>query len=456
MSRVFHRRTGDSDLPLAVRGEGAYIIDDAGRRYIDASGGAAVSCLGHNDAEVRAAIAAQVDRIAYAHTAFFSNAPMEELADLLVTEAPAGMERVFFVSGGTEAVEAAVKMARQYFVEAGQPRRRRVIARRQSYHGTTLGMIAVGGNEWRRAPFEPMLMDVPHIGPCYAYRHQRPDESAEDYGRRAADELEQAILALGPDTVAAFVAETVVGASAGAVPPVTGYFRRIREICDRYGVLLILDEVMCGMGRTGTLYACEQEGVTPDLLTVAKGLGGGYQPIGAVLVSGRVYEAFETGSGSFRHGHTYMGHATACAAALAVQRAVRERNLLENVRRRGAELRAALERRFAAVPQVGDIRGRGLFLAAELVADPDTREPFDPGLNLAGRIKAQGMARGLICYPGSGTADGRRGDHVLLAPPFIIDSAQVEEIADKTAAAVTAALAEVRDAQPADAARRSA
>lgn len=454
MSRVFHRRTG-SDLPLAVRGEGVYIVDDAGRRYIDGSGGAAVSCLGHDDPAVRAAIKEQIDRIPFAHTAFFSNAPMEELADLLVTEAPAGLERVFFVSGGSEAVEAAVKMARQYFVEVGQPQRKRIIARRQSYHGTTLGTVSVGGNEWRRTPFEPMLMEVPHIAPCYAYRHQRPDETLEDYGRRAADELEQAILAAGPETVAAFVAETVVGATAGAVPPAPGYFRRIREICDRYGVLLILDEVMCGMGRTGTLYACEQEGVTPDLLTVAKGLGGGYQPIGAVLVAGHVHEAFENGSGSFRHGHTYMGHATACAAALAVQKVIRERRLLENVRRRGADLRAALEQRLAGNPHVGDIRGRGLFLGVELVSDTATKEPFNPALNLAGRIKAQGMAHGLICYPGSGTADGRRGDHMLLAPPFIIDDSHVEEIADKAAATLAAALAEVtHDAAAGD--RRSA
>ena len=441
MTRVFGRLL-DTSLPEAASGDGVYIVDAGGKRYIDASGGAAVSCLGHSDADVRRAIKEQVDAIAYAHTAFFTSRPAEELAELLIAAAPADVEWVYFMSGGSEAMEAALKMARQYFVEIGEPERHRFIARRQSYHGNTLGALSVGGNEKRREPFLPLLAEVTHVAPCYAYRGMEAGESEDAYGRRVADELETAILELGPGTVAAFVAETVVGATAGVVPAVAGYFRRIREICDRHGVLLILDEVMCGMGRTGTLYACEQEGIAPDLLTVAKGLGGGYQPIGAVLVSGRVFEAFRGGGGLFQHGHTYMGHPTACAAALAVQRAIQGRDLLANVRRMGAVLAEALDARLGGHAHVGDLRGRGLFRGVELVADRDTKEPFDPAFRLHARIKRQAMERGLICYPGGGTADGVRGDHVLLAPPFIVEEPHIAEIVDKLGDAVDAAVGE--------------
>ena len=441
MSRIFQRQIG-VDLPAAVGGEGIYIVDGAGKRYLDASGGAAVSCLGHSDADVRRAIKEQVDKLAFAHTGFFTSEPAEALADVLIEGAPAGIERVYYMSGGSEAVEAALKMARQYFLETGRPERARFIARRQSFHGNTLGALAVGGHRARRAPYQPMLTEVAHISPCYAYRGMEPGESEEEYGRRAADELDAAILKLGPETVAAFVAETVVGSSLGAVPPVPGYFKRIRDICDRHGVLLILDEVMCGMGRTGTLHACEQDGIVPDLLTVAKGLAAGYQPMGAVLVSGKVFDAFRKGSGAFQHGHTYMGHPTACAAALAVQRAIRSRNLLANVRRQGEALAEGLRQRLGDHPHVGDIRGRGLFRGIELVADRATKEPFDPGLKMHARIKSEAMDRGLICYPAGGTADGDRGDHVLLAPPFIVEDSQVADIVDRIGDAIDAAVRE--------------
>lgn len=441
-SRIFQRQIG-VDLPMAAGGEGIYIVDGAGKRYLDASGGAAVSCLGHSDADVRRAIKEQVDKLAFAHTGFFTSEPAEALADVLIEGAPAGIERVYYMSGGSEAVEAALKMARQYFLETGRPERARFIARRQSFHGNTLGALAVGGHRARRAPYRPMLTEVTHISPCYAYRGMEPGESEEEYGRRAADELEAAIGKLGPETVAAFVAETVVGSSLGAVPPVPGYFKRIRDICDRHGVLLILDEVMCGMGRTGTLHACEQDGIVPDLLCVAKGLAAGYQPMGAVLVSGHVFDAFRKGSGAFQHGHTYMGHPTACAAALAVQRAIRSRNLLANVRRQGEALVEGLRQRLGDHPHVGDIRGRGLFRGIELVADRATKEPFDPGLKMHARIKSEAMDRGLICYPSGGTADGDRGDHVLLAPPFIVEDSQVADIVDRIGDAIDAA---VRDA----------
>ena len=442
MTHVFHRHTR-LDPPVAVAGDGPYVVDREGRRYLDASGGAAVSCLGHSHPAVSAAIAEQAGRLAYAHSGFFTTEPMEALADHLTARAPGRLDRVYFVTGGSEAMEAALKMARQYFLEIGQPQRRHLIARRQSYHGNTLAALAVGGNQWRREPFAPLLIDTTHIAPCYAYRDRRDDETDEAYGLRVADELEAAIQELGAESVMAFVAEPVVGATAGAVPAVPGYFKRVREFCDRHGVLLILDEVMCGMGRTGTLFACEQDGVAPDLVAIAKGLGAGYQPIGALLATDTIFAAFRDGSGFFQHGHTYMGHATACAAALAVQRAIEDEDLLGAVRTKGAALRIALDERFGSHRHVGDIRGRGLFLGLEMVADRATKQPFDPGLKLHARIKAAAMARGLMCYPMGGTIDGERGDHVLLAPPFIIDGGHMAEIVEKLGDSVDAALAAV-------------
>ncbi|MEQ8347939.1 MAG: aspartate aminotransferase family protein [Sneathiellaceae bacterium] len=442
MTHVFHRQL-KSPLPVAVSGQGAYIIDSTGKRYLDASGGAAVSCLGHSDREVVAAVQAQLDRLPFAHTGFFTTQAMEDLADRLVATAPAGLEKVYFVSGGSEAVEAALKLARQACLDRGEPGRELFVARRQSYHGNTLGALAVGGNAWRREPFQPLLMPAEHIAPCYAYREQEPGESDEAYGLRAADALEAKLQEVGPERVIAFVAETVVGATLGAVPPAAGYFRRIREICDRHGVLLILDEVMSGMGRTGHLYACAEDGIAPDLLCIAKGLGAGYQPLGAVLCSGAIYATIQSGTGYFQHGHTYAGHAAACAGGLAVQKAIAERDLLPRVRSLGAALAQRLQGRFGNHPHVGDIRGRGLFQGIELVADRGSKEPFDPDLKLHARIKARAFEGGLICYPMGGTIDGVRGDHVLLAPPFILEDEQLDEVTDKLAMALDLALADI-------------
>jgi hypothetical protein len=439
MSHIFPRHT-KALPPVAVAGEGCYLIDAEGRRYFDGSGGAAVSCLGHGDTDVIAAIKAQVERLAFAHTGFFTSEPAEALADKLIAHAPGDLDRVYLVSGGSEAMEAALKLARQYFLEIGEPQRRHFIARRQSYHGNTLGALATGGNEWRRAQFAPMLIDVAHVSPCYPYRGKEPGESDAAYAERLAAELEAEIERLGPETVIAFVAEPVVGATAGAVVPVPGYFRRIREICDRHGILLILDEVMCGMGRTGTLFACEQEGVAPDITAIAKGLGGGYQPIGAMLCTRAIYEAIAAGSGFFQHGHTYMGHPVAAAAGLAVLTKLTDGGLVARAAEMGARFGAALEEAFEEHPHVGEVRGRGLFRALELVADRETKAPFEPGLGLAARIKRQAFARGLICYPMSGTIDGRRGDHVLLAPPFIITEEQIGEVIGKLADALEASL----------------
>ncbi len=442
-THVMHRSLRQTP-PVAVRGQGVWVYDSAGRSYIDGSGGAAVSCLGHNHPDVQAAMHAQIDALAYAHTSFFTTEVAEQLADRLVADAPAGISHAYFVSGGSEAVEAALKMARQYFVETGQPQRRHIVARRQSYHGNTLGALAVGGNAWRRAQFAPLLIEVEHVSPCYAYRDQREGESPEQYGERLAQELEQTFERLGPDTVMAFVAEPVVGATAGAVTAVPGYFRRIREVCDRHGVLLIADEVMCGMGRTGTLYAVEQEDVTPDLITIAKGLGGGYQPIGAVMVQQRIVDAMQQGSGFFQHGHTYLGHAIACAASLAVQNVIRRDGLLARVRAQGEGLRQRLDSALGAHPHVGDIRGRGLFMGVELVQDRASKQTFDPALSLHARIKREAMARGLMVYPMGGTIDGRHGDHVLLAPPFIISDDELDQLTERLSGAIDAAIAQAR------------
>ncbi|KXF89165.1 aspartate aminotransferase family protein [Phaeobacter inhibens] len=430
MSHVFPRHT-KAVLPTAFGGDGCYLIDANGKRYFDGSGGAAVSCLGHSDAEVIAAIQAQVGKLAFAHTGFMTSEPAEALADLLISQAPGDLDRVYFVSGGSEATEAAIKLARQYHLERGDSARRHVIARRQSYHGNTLGALAAGGNAWRRQQFAPLLIDISHIAPCYEYVDRGEGESRYDYGQRVANELEAEILRLGPETVMAFMAEPVVGATSGAVPAVEGYFKRIREICDQYGVLLILDEVMCGMGRTGHLFACEADGVAPDILCIAKGLGAGYQPIGAMLCSRRIYEAIEGGSGFFQHGHTYIGHPVATAAGLAVVRALLDRGLVQRSAEMGETLHAALVARFGQHPHVGDLRGRGLFRGIELVADRESKMPFDPGLGIAGKLKKAAFEAGLICYPMAGTRDGRNGDHILLAPPFILSEDQIGEITDK-------------------------
>lgn len=439
MTRVFHRNPRVR-YPVAVRGEGAYVIDRDGKRYLDASGGAAVSCLGHSDAAVVKAIQEQLAQLPFAHTSFFTNEPMEALAEALIARAPAPLDKVYFVSGGSEAIEAALKLARQYFVEKGEPQRRYLIGRRQSYHGNTLGALAVGGNAWRRKQFQPLLIEATHVSPCYAYRGQEAGESDVAYGERLAAELEAEIRRLGEDQVMAFVAETVVGATLGAVPPVPGYFKRVREVCDRYGVLLILDEVMCGMGRCGSLFAFEQEGVVPDLVTVAKGLGAGYQPIGATLVGSHIYDTIVSGSGFFQHGHTYLGHAAACAGALAVQRRLHEDGLLGRVSLLSAQLESRLREAFGSHPYVGDIRGRGLFLGVELVADRSSKAPFDPSLQVHARIKTKALDAGLLCYPMGGTLDGVRGDHVLLAPPFILEERQLDELVGKLGQALEAVL----------------
>ncbi len=439
MSHVFPRNC-NAPPPIAISGEGCFLTDQSGKRYFDGSGGAAVSCLGHSNERVKQAIKVQVDQLAFAHTGFLSSEPAEALADLLIANAPGDLDRVYFVSGGSEAVESAIKLARQYYMEKGEPQRRHLIARRQSYHGNTLGALSAGGNEWRRKQFAPLLVEMSHIAPCYEYAERAEGESLHDYGQRAAQELEDEIQRLGPDTVMAFLAEPVVGATLGAVTAVEGYYARIREICDQYGVLLILDEVMCGMGRTGHLFACDADGVSPDILCIAKGLGAGYQPIGAMLCSAQIYDAIAVGSGFFQHGHTYIGHPVAAAAGLAVVQELLERDLVGQAKKRGGYLEAQLRGRFAQNPHVGDIRGRGMFWGVEFVDDRASKRPFDPSLGLAGKLKKAAFTEGLICYPMPGTRDGRHGDHVLLAPPFIASEAELDGALDSLQRAMDAVI----------------
>ena len=429
-SNVFPRHSS-YDLPNAVGGDGCYIIDEKGKRYLDASGGAAVSCLGHSDKTIQKAIIEQTEKLAFAHTSFFTSEPAELLANLLAKHSPEGLDKVYFVSSGSEAVEASLKLARQYFVEIGKPEKHKVISRKQSYHGNTLGALAAGGNIWRRSFFEKLLVETSLISPCYPYRHQTQDETELEYGLRVANELEEEIINLGSENVMAFIAETVVGATAGALTPVSGYFKRVREICDKYDVLLILDEVMCGMGRTGSLFACDDEDVVPDILTVAKGLGAGYQPIGAMICQNFIYDAIANGSGFFQHGHTYLGHPVACAASLSVLNKLVTENFSSQVKEKGQYLQKNLELHLGQNQFVGDIRGRGLFRGIEIVKDRSTKEPFQKKLNIAGKIKKQALDIGLICYPMQGTVDGSKGDHILIAPPFIINESEINEISTK-------------------------
>ena len=435
MSNVFPRQITNPPIK-AVSSDGCYIIDENGKQYFDGSGGAAVSCLGHGDPDVIKAVQDQTSKMAFAHTGFFSSDPAEELAELLIDNAPDELDRVYFVSGGSEAIEAAIKLARQFHIENGEPSRHHIIARKQSYHGNTLGALAAGGNKWRRNQFEPILIDASHISPCYEYVDKLKEETSFDYGQRVAQELEDEILRLGTDKVMAFIVEPVVGATMGAVPAVPGYFKKVRNICDKYGVLLILDEVMCGMGRTGHLFASEFDEIAPDILCISKGLGAGYQPIGAMLCSKNIYNRLGKGSGFFQHGHTYMGHPVACAAALAVLKAILNRKLLSSIKSKSNQLFNCLETQLGHHPNIGDIRGRGLFIGIEIVKNIETKKPFDPNLKVAASIKHAAFEAGLICYPMSGTRDGKWGDHILLAPPFILNENQIIELVNKLSIAI--------------------
>ncbi|KAL4900371.1 hypothetical protein BDW74DRAFT_188352 [Aspergillus multicolor] len=433
-SAVLHRDTRFAPKK-AVGGKGSYLFLEDGTKFLDSTGGAAVSCLGHGYEKVAQAIMEQFKKVEYCHTAFFGTDASEELARLLVNSTGGKLSKLFVVSSGSEAVEAALKLARQYFLElpTPEPQRTRFIARKPSYHGTTLGALGIGGHVLRRQPFEPILsQNTSHVSPCYAYRGKKDGESDADYVARLADELDAEFQRVGPDNVCAFIAEPVVGAALGCVPAVPGYFPAMKAICEKHGALFILDEVMSGMGRCGTLHAWEQEDVVPDLQTVGKALGGGYAPVSGLLISGKVVQVIDKGTGAFRHGQTYQGHPVSCAAALAVQRIIAEENLLENVSVMGRYLEERLRGALGGMKYVGDIRGKGLFWGIEFVKDKATKEPFDPKTALAFKIQETGLKPefGISLYGSAGTVDGIRGDHVIISPAYNTTKEEIDIIVD--------------------------
>ncbi len=443
-SHVLHRSVLDRP-EVATVGEGLILRMANGFEIIDASGGAAVACLGHGNRRVAAAIGAQAAKLAYAHTGFFSSEPAEALADFLLADEPGGLTHAFFVSSGSEAMESALKLARQYFVEQGELQRTRFIGRRQSYHGNTFGGMMVGGHAGRRAPYEPLFSaSFSQVAPCFPFHYQLDGESDAQYVARLAQELDDEFQRLGPQTVIAFCAEPVVGATAGCVAALPNYFKAVREVCDKYGALLILDEVMCGMGRTGTTHAWEQEGVTPDIQAIGKCLGAGYQAIAAILVASPVIAALAAGSGAFVHGHTYQAHPVACAAALEVQRVIREEDLLANVCAMGSLLEQRLRERLGSHDHVGDIRGRGLFFALEFLADRVSKRPFASRLQVFARVRDHALKNGLAIYPSAGTIDGKTGDHLIVAPPYIVTAEAIDVIVSRLADAVDATFLELR------------
>ncbi len=442
MTQIIHRNA-KSTPPVAVRGDGVYVVDKNNKRYLDACGGAAVSCLGYNHPALIEAIHKQAAKLAYIHSSFFTSDVAEELAEKLAALAPTPLDHVIFLSGGSEGIETALKLARQYYFERGEFKRQYYISRRQSYHGSTIGTLSVAHNFGRRQFYEPILNRANSIAPCYPYRNKQSNESLSEYGLRVANELEAKVLELGPENVIGFIAETVGGATAGVLPPAPAYLKRIREICDKYDILLILDEVMCGTGRTGAMFSFTQDQIIPDIVTVAKGLGAGYQPIAATICSSQIFQAVHGGSGALMHGHTYMGHATACAASLAVLETIESENLLENVQTQGTNLISKLRKELGTHPNVGDIRGRGLFVGIEFVADKETKEPLDPRYRFHAVLKRVSARNGFLCYTGGGTVDGVRGDHVLLAPAYIITDSIVDQIVEKMKQSIDDSLAEI-------------
>ena len=421
------------------------------RTILDACGGAAVVSIGHGNAEVLAATVAQMRRVSYIFTGTFTTTAAEDLASLILDCNRYGLEKAFFVGSGSEAMDAALKLARQYFFEKGEKGRKWLVARKQSYHGVTVGAMSVSSNLPRKVPYEPLLLkNVSHVSPAYAYQYKSDDETEAEYVARLAAELNAEFERLGPENVIAFVAETIVGATTGCVPAPAGYFRAVRDICNQHGILLILDEVMCGMGRTGSHFAFEQEGegVVPDILTMGKGLGGGYAPIAGLLVHQKVVDVLRTGgSGGFNHAQTYQAHAVSCATALAVQKIVRRDGLVERCRSMGYVLEALLRHKLGHKKHVGDIRGRGLFWGIEFVADKASKMPFAPALEFGSRVQKRALRFGVAVYPGVATVDGARGDHVLLAPPYTVTQQELETVVNAVVAAYEAVEREVDTAR---------
>ncbi|MCA5967996.1 aspartate aminotransferase family protein [Pseudomonas syringae pv. syringae] len=436
MSKLIYKNLNTSPI-LAVGGKGCWLEDATGKLYLDTCGGVAVSSLGHNHPRIIAAFERETKKLAWAHAGSFTTHAAEALAERLVA-ASGGLARAQFLSGGSEVMELAMKVAFQYQCERGLPNKSMFISRLQSYHGSTLGTLSISGNPQRQSVFGRLLPPAEFVSPCYAYRDQRPDEDEEQYATRLADELDQKIRTLGSENVAAFFAETVVGSTSGAVPAVQGYFRKIKAVCDQHDVLLILDEVMAGMGRTGQMFAYADEGIVPDMVAVGKGLAAGYMPISALLISDKVHSVMARGSGVLGNGQTHVNHPLACAIALEVQQVIVEDELLVNVRQRGEQLRSWLKENLADLDIIGDIRGRGLFVGVEFVQDRATKAPHKGGSVYATALKRQALERGLLIYPGSGTVQGVQGNHVLFAPPFITSEVELVQMVERFSAVVRA------------------
>ncbi|CAA21908.1 Aspartate aminotransferase family protein [Schizosaccharomyces pombe] len=428
--------------PTVVRAEGVYLYLEDGTRIMDATGGAAVACLGHGNKEVIDAMHKQSEKVCYIHSMGFSNEPADKLANLLVSEHPDVFARAYFANSGSEAVETCLKLILQYWQLVGEKQRCHIIARKQGYHGNTLFALSVGGMKPRKQPYEGVFSHTTsHVSPCFEYRYKENGETTEEYVARLAKELEDEILRVGPEKVAAFVAETVSGACTGCATPVPGYFKAMRKVCDKYGVIFYLDEVMSGIGRTGTMHAWEQEGVTPDIQSIAKCLGGGYQPISGALVGHRIMNVFEQKDAAMAGFFTYQAHPIACSAALAVQTILRRDHLVERAAEMGKYLSEKLHETFDSHPNVGNIRGRGLFWGLEIVKDKATKECFPPEYKVGSLANKIGCEHGVFVYPGMGTIDGTRGDHVLLAPPYIITREQIDELVEALSKTITSTVA---------------
>ena len=422
-------------LPKVAWAKGSYVQDVDGKRYIDGSGGPAVYCIGHSNEEVNEAITQQLDRIAHGYRYNFTSDAMEELTDIIRKRCGGTFNHMVYVTGGSEAVESCLKLALQYHAARGEMSRRRFIARERSWHGNTLGALSVSGFLERKKAFEGSLLDVSRLSPANVYR-PIAGTTAEMAGEACARELEAEILRFGPEKICGFIFEPVVGAAGGCVPAPPGYAKQVREICDRYGVLMISDEVMCSAGRCGTWRALEHDGVEPDIMSVAKGLAAGYLPLGAAIYTDKVADAIHGKHGAPMTGHTFTGHTACCAAGVAVQRIVEREKLVERVHANGPKLAALLRAALAGIDAVGDIRGRGYFQAVELVADRERKTPFPAERKLFMKIRQKAFDNGLICYPVGGNADGINGDVVILAPPYNVTDAEMTEIVDKTALSI--------------------
>ncbi|KAH8433932.1 uncharacterized protein LDX57_011568 [Aspergillus melleus] len=430
---------------LVEKAHGVELYLSNGQTVIDACAGAAVAAIGHGHEEVHQAIIDQLAKVSYVHTQSYTTAAAEELANFILEGSPYGLEKAFFVGSGSEAVESALKLARQYFYEKGESQRIHLVARKQSYHGNTLAAMSISGNLARKVPYQDFAYQhVSHVSPAYAYRYKGDTETEEQFKTRLLQEIEDEFLRIGPEKVIAFIAEPVVGATSGCVAAPRGYFAGVRGLCNKYGILLILDEIMCGVGRTGSFFAFEQEqDVIPDILTVAKGLGGGYAAISGVLIHKKVIDVLRQGSNAYNNGHTYQAHPTSCAAALAVQKIVRREGLVSRCADMGRVLEELLRSELKDCRSVGDIRGRGLFWAVEFVRDKESKETFDLALKFGLRVQQAAFEKGVAIYPGAGSVDGFRGDHVLLAPPFIITEEQLKTVCRVLREAIGAVESEV-------------